>query len=358
MAGGSSNQGIADALVISLRAVEKYVLEHLRQARPPVHAAASRGACWRCCCSCAPDAKYTRNPAPETASFPPFAAALRGWDARPSPRATGAEHEDACDPGRDGPGDGDRPAETARPRPAGSGTWRPAWATGAPPTGRPRSGAGSRSWRCRAHRTRGGSEQAPRRRSLLRRGGPRGTGAVRRGTQAQHRARLHPEQDAHDPTTRGSGPRSSRPTRSCLARAYVRNVVSPLGGGDAAVSRRTDAPRSSTSRSAAIRSRRPTASARQRTRWRRCKAAHPELRVDQFGDVSSEKELNDTFASDLGKAEMLSLPITLVDPAPRVRLGRGRARAPAARASPRWPRRWGSCRSPASSRRSTATSRP
>src|SRR3954454_21046816 len=41
-------------------------------------------------------------------------------------------------------------------------------------------------------------------------------------------------------------------------------------------------------------------------------ARHPELRVDQFGDVSSNKELNDTFTSDLGKAEMLSFPITFV----------------------------------------------
>jgi uncharacterized membrane protein YdfJ with MMPL/SSD domain len=42
------------------------------------------------------------------------------------------------------------------------------------------------------------------------------------------------------------------------------------------------------------------------------KARHPELRVDQFGDASSAKEVDDTFASDLSKAEMLSLPITLV----------------------------------------------
>src|SRR3954453_68827 len=37
---------------------------------------------------------------------------------------------------------------------------------------------------------------------------------------------------------------------------------------------------------------------------------HPQLRVEQFGSVSSEKELNDTFQSDLGKAAMLSLPLT------------------------------------------------
>jgi len=42
------------------------------------------------------------------------------------------------------------------------------------------------------------------------------------------------------------------------------------------------------------------------------KAAHPQLRIDQFGDVSSQKEINDTFTSDLGKAEMLSFPITFL----------------------------------------------
>jgi uncharacterized membrane protein YdfJ with MMPL/SSD domain len=42
------------------------------------------------------------------------------------------------------------------------------------------------------------------------------------------------------------------------------------------------------------------------------KDAHPELRVEQFGNVSSNKELNDTFSSDLGKAELLSFPLTLL----------------------------------------------
>ena len=40
--------------------------------------------------------------------------------------------------------------------------------------------------------------------------------------------------------------------------------------------------------------------------------AHPQLRVEQFGSVSSNKELNDTFASDLAKAELLSFPLTLL----------------------------------------------
>ena len=39
---------------------------------------------------------------------------------------------------------------------------------------------------------------------------------------------------------------------------------------------------------------------------------HPNLRVEQFGSVSSNKELNETFQSDLAKAETLSLPITLL----------------------------------------------
>ena len=41
-------------------------------------------------------------------------------------------------------------------------------------------------------------------------------------------------------------------------------------------------------------------------------ADHPGLRVEQFGNVSSNKELNDTFSSDLGQAELLSFPLTLL----------------------------------------------
>jgi uncharacterized membrane protein YdfJ with MMPL/SSD domain len=40
--------------------------------------------------------------------------------------------------------------------------------------------------------------------------------------------------------------------------------------------------------------------------------AHPQLRVEQFGSVSTNKELQDTFQSDLGKAELLSFPLTLL----------------------------------------------
>jgi uncharacterized membrane protein YdfJ with MMPL/SSD domain len=41
-------------------------------------------------------------------------------------------------------------------------------------------------------------------------------------------------------------------------------------------------------------------------------AAHPGLRIDQSGSVSANKELNDTFSSDLGKAELLSFPLTFL----------------------------------------------
>ncbi len=42
------------------------------------------------------------------------------------------------------------------------------------------------------------------------------------------------------------------------------------------------------------------------------KADHPDLLIEQFGNVSANKELNDTFTSDLGKAELISLPLTLL----------------------------------------------
>ena len=42
------------------------------------------------------------------------------------------------------------------------------------------------------------------------------------------------------------------------------------------------------------------------------RAEHPEFFIAQFGNVSTNKELNDTFTSDLGKAELISLPLTLL----------------------------------------------
>ncbi len=41
-------------------------------------------------------------------------------------------------------------------------------------------------------------------------------------------------------------------------------------------------------------------------------AAHPDLRVEQFGDASAGRALDDALASDFQKAEFLSIPITLV----------------------------------------------
>jgi len=42
------------------------------------------------------------------------------------------------------------------------------------------------------------------------------------------------------------------------------------------------------------------------------KAQHPELRVEQFGSASTNKELNSIFSSDLLQAETLSFPLTLL----------------------------------------------
>jgi uncharacterized membrane protein YdfJ with MMPL/SSD domain len=41
-------------------------------------------------------------------------------------------------------------------------------------------------------------------------------------------------------------------------------------------------------------------------------AQHPDLFIKQFGNVSTNKELNEIFSSDLGKAELLSFPLTLL----------------------------------------------
>jgi RND superfamily putative drug exporter len=39
---------------------------------------------------------------------------------------------------------------------------------------------------------------------------------------------------------------------------------------------------------------------------------HPDLKVEQFGGASAQKAINDVIQSDLGKAGMLSLPVTLI----------------------------------------------
>src|SRR4051812_4378670 len=41
-------------------------------------------------------------------------------------------------------------------------------------------------------------------------------------------------------------------------------------------------------------------------------AAHPDFNVEQFGSGSSDKSLNEAFTKDLGKAGMISLPLTLL----------------------------------------------
>ena len=58
---------------------------------------------------------------------------------------------------------------------------------------------------------------------------------------------------------------------------------------------------------------------------------HPEVQLGQFGDASAEKEIGEAFEKDFQKAEVLSLPITLRDPAGRVRRARRGRPAAAAR---------------------------
>ena len=51
---------------------------------------------------------------------------------------------------------------------------------------------------------------------------------------------------------------------------------------------------------------------RARTRSTRCRVTNPEFNVEQFGSASTDKELEAIFGADLGKAGMLSLPLTLL----------------------------------------------
>ena len=91
---------------------------------------------------------------------------------------------------------------------------------------------------------------------------------------------------------------------------HVRNVVSPLDG---------DAPVSADGHSALVDFEITGDSLEARKRIDPSKDTvaavqekHPDLLIEQFGNVSSNKEIQDTFTSDLGKAEALSLPLTLL----------------------------------------------
>ena len=85
MAEGRSNQGIADKLVITLRAVEKYVSTHLRQARPPVDGQRLAPRARRAPATCAPErppapqTPETRPPNPGVSRLPGGRRRLRGW---------------------------------------------------------------------------------------------------------------------------------------------------------------------------------------------------------------------------------------------------------------------------------------
>jgi uncharacterized membrane protein YdfJ with MMPL/SSD domain len=90
----------------------------------------------------------------------------------------------------------------------------------------------------------------------------------------------------------------------------VTNVVSPLGG---------DAPISADRRSVMVDFEITGDSLEAADRIEPSQAtvdaiaeAHQGLRVEQFGSVSSNKELQDTFAEDLAQAELLSFPLTLL----------------------------------------------
>ena len=85
MAEGRSNQGIADKLVITLRAVEKYVSSIFGKLGFP-RAVATRAEFWRFCSTCAPESPVAarhQKPAPRNGKSPVFRSAVTaasvGW---------------------------------------------------------------------------------------------------------------------------------------------------------------------------------------------------------------------------------------------------------------------------------------
>jgi RND superfamily putative drug exporter len=143
------------------------------------------------------------------------------------------------------------------------------------------------------------------------------SGESHRAEQALYGAGLRPN-DEHVLIQSGTLTVDDPPFRAAIADAErrlsragdVRNVVSPLSG---------DAPVSADRRSALVDFEITGDSLEAAKRLGPSKQAieavqdeHPALRVEQFGNVSSNKELNDIFSSDLGKAELLSFPLTLL----------------------------------------------
>jgi uncharacterized membrane protein YdfJ with MMPL/SSD domain len=90
--------------------------------------------------------------------------------------------------------------------------------------------------------------------------------------------------DVRSPLARGNHTQLARDGRSAL-------VTFNLAGDEAQVQKRVDAPLAA------------VAAARR---------AHPGLRIEEFGDASAAKALNQSFSNDFRKAEYTSLPITLI----------------------------------------------
>ena len=224
MAEGLSNQGIADRLVLSLRAVEKYVSTiFTKLGLPPP--AATRAACWRCCSTSAPSATSpppirtpeTRPPNPGARLTTPGGAGR--WDAGSYPNARGEAMKTRVM--QNEPGEPQKAADPAPSQPTpptniagrmgrwSAGHWKTAvfgWLAFVVARGHARHG----------RRHEGGRRQRRRRgRVQARRSDPR-----RRLQAARRRDRSHPERDAHRerPRVRGRNRRHGGPARRARRR--------------------------------------------------------------------------------------------------------------------------------------------
>ena len=192
-------------------------------------------------------------------------------------------------------------------------TWRPAWDVGAPTTGRPRRSAGSRSSSSPSCSGCGRYEVDRSEHGRARRVGPHGQDP-RRGLQAACRTRASSSRAAR---FRRPTPAFAAAVDDVIARLSKLDVVQNVQlaarlDGNAAQISETAARRSSSSRSAARRTRPPTRSTRSSTRsTRRRTHTHSSSSASSATPARSTRS-RPPYGEDLGKAGLLSLPVTLI----------------------------------------------
>ncbi len=232
-------------------------------------------------------------------------------------------------------------------------TSRPVWRAGAASTARRPSGGGS-SFVDPGLRDRQGDGVEP---HLRRRQFQRGVARCRGRSRSTPGFVLSPRSCSSRATGhhQGSGVQSRGPGRGIASPkvAYVQDVKSPLDG-DSAVSENGHAALvdfNVAGDSIEAQDRIDPVLADVAAAQKR----HPDLAVEQIGDASANKAINETIGDDLASAGMLSIPVTLILLDDHLRFARGRIGAAVDRAQRRHRGAWAGRTCQPDRARSTAT---